>query len=118
MATDSRTLLITWRPPPLSAQNGIITEYVVNITAMETGEQLQQRATGAASSISIDSLHPDYTYAYSVAAVTAVGMGPFSAFRSTRLPEDGKEANYSNGDSVKNCWIKQTSVYLWWNSVL
>ena len=58
---------------------------------METGEQLQHRASGAdTTSLSIGSLHPDYTYTYSVAAVTAIGMGPFSAFRSTRLPEDGK----------------------------
>ena len=91
MATDSRTLLVTWRPPPEPSRNGIITEYVVNITVMETGEQLQHRASGAdTTSLSIGSLHPDYTYTYSVAAVTAIGMGPFSAFRSTRLPEDGK----------------------------
>lgn len=90
MATDSRTLLITWRPPPVPTQNGIITEYVVNISVMETGEQLQRRATGTASSLSIGSLHPDYTYTYSVSAVTAVGMGPFSSFRLTRLPEDGE----------------------------
>jgi hypothetical protein len=59
---------------------------------METGEQLQRRATGASTSLSIGTLHPDYTYTYSVSALTAVGMGPLSASRSIRLPEDGEES--------------------------
>ena len=64
---------------------------------METGEQLLQRTSDSnATSLSVGSLHPDYTYTYSVAAATSVGMGPYSAFFSTRLPEDGELSDDSN----------------------
>ena len=87
---DSMTLQLSWVPPPLSSQNGIITEYVVNVSVMDTGEQFQRRVVGPASSLTLPSLHPDYTYTYIVAASTAVGTGPFSISSSIRMPEDGK----------------------------
>ena len=90
-ALDSRTLQVSWSPPPVSAQNGIITEYVVNASVLETGEMFEQRTTGNATSLTIRALHPDYTYTYVVAAATAIGTGPFSIFRSIRMPEDGKD---------------------------
>ena len=75
----------------MASQNGILTEYVVNISVTDTGEQLQHRTTtGNASSLIISSLHPDYTHTYIVAAATAVGTGPFSASGSVRMPEDGE----------------------------
>lgn len=98
-AIDSRTLLISWAPPPLPARNGIITEYVVNVSVMETGEQFGRTAPGSATSLSIASLHPDYTYTYVVAALTAVGSGPISTFRSIKMPEDGEKLNkYCSGN--------------------
>ena len=91
IAMDSRTLVVSWRPPPTASQNGILTEYVVNISVADSGEQLQYRTTtGSASSLLISSLHPDYTHTYIVAAATAVGTGPFSTPRSVRMPEDGE----------------------------
>lgn len=58
---------------------------------METGEQFGRTAPGSATSLSIASLHPDYTYTYVVAALTAVGSGPISTFRSIKMPEDGEK---------------------------
>ena len=89
-AVDSRTLRISWSPPPPASRNGIITEYVLSLSVMETGAQSQHRATGSDSSLSISDLHPDYTYTYTLAATTALGMGPFSNFSSIRMPEDGE----------------------------
>lgn len=89
---DARTLLVSWDPPPVQSQNGIITEYVVRISAQETAEQFQHTTTGSMSSLSIGVLHPDYTYSYTVAAGTGIGRGPFSIFHSIKMPEDGKQA--------------------------
>jgi hypothetical protein len=74
----------------MDSQNGFITEYVVSASVQETGEQFRHSAAGNSSSLSIEGLHPDYTYAYMVAAGTRIGMGPFSIFRSIKMPEDGK----------------------------
>ena len=74
----------------MPSQNGLLTEYVVSVSVTETGEQLQRRTAGDASSLTISSLHPDYTYTYIVAAATAVGRGPFSTAGSARTPEDGE----------------------------
>ena len=50
-------------------------------------------AVGTATSLSVGSLHPDYTYSYIVAARTSVGIGPFSLPRSIKMPEDGKRSS-------------------------
>lgn len=86
---DSRTLLVQWAPPPVESRNGIIVEYVVNISAQETAEQIQHGTTGDMSSLNIRGLHPYYTYTYTVAAGTGIGRGPFSTFHSIKMPEDG-----------------------------
>lgn len=85
-AVDSRTLVVYWAPPPMESQNGIIIEYVVNISSLEIAEQFQHRTTGDMSSLNIGGLHPDYTY---TSAGTGIGRGPFSTFHSIRMPEDG-----------------------------
>ena len=42
----------------------------------------------AATSVTVPSLHPFYTYACTIAAVT-IGEGPYSVELSITLPEDG-----------------------------
>ena len=42
------------------------------------------------SALTISSLHPFYTYTFSVAANT-VGLGPFSEPVNQQMPQDGKE---------------------------
>ena len=90
---DARTLRVSWFPPPVESQNGIIVEYLVRISAQETAEQFQHSAAGNMSSLSIGRLHPYYTYTYSIAAGTGIGTGPFNTFRSIKMPEDGKQVN-------------------------
>ena len=85
-AIDSRTLLISWLPPPFEHQNGIIREYWVNISERETG--MAYRLTTAATSLTVPSLHPFYTYYCTVAAFT-IAEGPYSLEVNITLPEDG-----------------------------
>ena len=85
-AIDSRILSISWVPPPFPHQNGIIREYRVNVTERETG--MTYRLTTAATSLTVPSLHPFYTYSCAVAAFT-IAEGPYSVEVNITMPEDG-----------------------------
>ena len=87
-ATDSQTLVLSWEPPLPEDRNGIITNYTVNITEMETGRQFQLVTDN--TTITAFPLHPHYTYSCTVAAETSVGLGPYTALRAVQMPEDGK----------------------------
>ena len=86
--TDSRTLVLSWEPPLPEDRNGIIINYTVNITEMETGTQFQLVTDN--TNITAFSLHPYYTYSCTVAAKTSVGLGPYTTPRPVQMPEDGK----------------------------
>ena len=87
-ATDSQTLVLSWEAPLPEDRNGIITQYTVNITEMETGTRFQLVTDN--TTITAFSLHPHYTYSYTVAAETSVGLGPYTTPRAVQMPEDGK----------------------------
>ena len=87
VALNSRTISLSWSPPPVENQNGIIREYRVNITELETERSWQLVSTS--TSIDVLSLHPYYTYEWIVAAVT-VDEGPYTQTSILRTPEDGK----------------------------
>ena len=85
-AINSTTLLVSWMPPPFEHQNGIIREYRVNITEIETG--VVYRLVTAATSLTVLLLHPFYTYDCIVAAFT-IAEGPYSVEVNITMPEDG-----------------------------
>lgn len=86
-----------WYPPRFEDSNGIIREYIINITEINTGNSWQLTVgnetfiAGSNNTITtfIDSLHPFYSYSFSIAAQT-IALGPFSAFVIVEMPEDGK----------------------------
>ena len=84
-ALDSTTILLSWDPPS-GDHNGIIREYRLNITEVETG--LVRQPVSATTDLTVGSLHPDYTYQWIVTAFT-VDEGPFSDPSVVRTPEDG-----------------------------
>ena len=77
---------MSWEEPAEELHNGIIRQYHINISEVDTGQQMQLVST--TPSISIASLHPHYTYEWSVAAFT-VREGPFSEPQTISTPEDG-----------------------------
>ena len=87
VAINSRTVSFTWEAPPEEDRNGIIREYHINVTELETGREFQ--VVSSTTSISVSSLHPYYTYQWAVSAFT-IGEGPFSAIQSILTPQDGK----------------------------
>ena len=100
-ATDSTTVLIFWIPPPFEHQNGVIRGYRVNITETETG--IAYRLVTAATTLTVSSLHPFYTYECIIAAFT-IAEGPYSVEVNITMPEDGM-FQFSNdiADSVTTC---------------
>ena len=82
---DSMTILLSWDQPE-GRHNGIIREYRVNITEVETGRVFQE--VFATRNAVVNGLHPDYTYQWRVTAFT-VEEGPYSTSSSITTPEDG-----------------------------
>jgi len=87
-ATDPRTLILSWEAPNPEDRNGIIRQYTVNITELDTG-MLTQLVTND-TTITAFPQHPYYTYSCVVAAETSVGLGPYTSPRAVQMPEDGK----------------------------
>ena len=83
---DQYTFVVTWQPPPAEERNGIIRNYVVNLTELETGTVEQYFASDL--NITITFRHPFYRYRYTVAAET-ISLGPYSDPRVIHLPEAG-----------------------------
>ena len=86
-AVDSTSISISWTPPPFEDQNGILRNYVINITELETGITFSR--VSLTTSISLHNLHPFYRYSVTVTAVT-VGPGPATIVFTVQTREDGR----------------------------
>ena len=87
-ALTSTSIAISWDPPDLDSQNGIITEYRINITELETGNVISLISFNTL--ITVQFLHPYYTYVCVVSAVTNA-EGPSSEELVITTPQDGKK---------------------------
>lgn len=74
-------------------QNGLVRYYVVNITETNTGSQFQLTSNNLY--ITLNNLHPYYTYSVSVAAYT-ISPGPFSSPLLLTTSEDGETILYND----------------------
>ena len=84
--TSSTSMLISWNPPPMLTQNGIIREYSVIVHNVMSGVDLTFFTLHTQLNISV--LRPYTTYSVKVAATT-VAFGPFTnTFNITTL-QDG-----------------------------
>lgn len=90
-ASSSEDIQISWQPPPLPDQNGVITGYVINITSLDTGVVRQHTST--TTSLRVSGLAPFTVYSCIIAARTAVGVGPFTTVVTVRTLEDGTSIN-------------------------
>ena len=85
---NSSSLSISWRPPPFNNQNGIIVGYVIHLLEIVTGNNHTINTNGLHTETFITSLHPYYTYQFTVAAQT-VDIGPFSPIGVVQTDEHG-----------------------------
>ena len=79
---------ITWSPPLPENQNGIITDYTVNITNIDTGEY--RVIVTPNNTLSVLSLQPHTDYEIIIYALTGGGDGPATIPITVRTHEDGK----------------------------
>ena len=83
---DASSITLMWDPPVAPEQNGIITNYVINMTS-EDGNQYSFRTS--ANSYTIPNLEPFKVYYFMLAAETLSGQGPFSLSIPFRTGESG-----------------------------
>ena len=100
---SSDSFMLSWDPPMIGEQNGILIQYHVIIIETQihytddgseiTGLQTYLNRTFNVSegrSQLIDMLHPDYNYTVRIAAATGPGIGPFSDAITVRTDMDGE----------------------------
>ena len=85
---SSTIITLFWDPPPADAQNGIITQYRINITEVETGRFFT--LFSATTTVNVTTLHPYYTYNCVIAAATMIGVGPYTSVITVVTLQDGK----------------------------
>ena len=78
---------LSWEPPPLEHQNGLIQSYTITVFEVESNSTKEVHQNFAYNTISLTGLHPYYNYIMSVAAYT-VGLGPFASI-TLQTEQDG-----------------------------
>uniref|UniRef100_A0A7N6BTD5 DCC netrin 1 receptor n=1 Tax=Anabas testudineus TaxID=64144 RepID=A0A7N6BTD5_ANATE len=81
----SRSIKVSWQPPPRSTQNGIITAY--KIKYRKTGRRGDQERCPLSLSLSTG-LEKGSQYSFQVAAMTVNGTGPVSDWYTAETPEN------------------------------
>ena len=81
VAISSTSIRLTWEPPRPEDQNGVIQGYNITIIEVVTGSTMYFR-NGMNFILTVNSLHPYYTYQCSVSAET-IGPGPAAKVRVT-----------------------------------
>ena len=95
-------MTLSWDLPPFDQINGYIRHYTVAVTEWETASEFQEQPNY--TQVTLQSLHPFYTYICRVAAVTT-GPGPYTGNFTIQLPEDGKIF-----DIYLNFWVILTKL--------
>ena len=83
-ATGSSMIFLSWEPPLLEQQNGIIRQYHISLVS----GQSTVTTTSMNTNVTISGLRPFTTYQCSVAALT-ISAGPVSGTIPVTTPEDG-----------------------------
>lgn len=94
---SSTSVQLSWSPPHLMHQNGLIQSYSILVHEQPTNSTTLTQQSFQHNSIVITSLHPNYDYTLSVAAHT-VGLGPYGSV-TARTHQDGKRLQ----ESLKKC---------------
>lgn len=71
-AVGPDSISLAWLPPLMANRNGIIREYRMNITEMETERELY--FSTAATSITLPLLHPHYTLGVALVHIITLGL--------------------------------------------
>ena len=95
-AISSTEIMVTWDEIPGLDQNGIITEYEVEIEPLDFPADISvDLLTTTNLSIVVTGLQEYVFYNISVRAYTSVGPGPYSDPETERTFEDGNALSYT-----------------------
>ena len=85
-ADSPSTITVSWSPPSVALQNGVITHYRVSYTPdpSQSVSQWPYRIV-TATSTTLTGLQPLVNYTIAVSAGTSVGLGPFQQIVVTTL---------------------------------
>ncbi|XP_019848636.1 PREDICTED: phosphatidylinositol phosphatase PTPRQ-like [Amphimedon queenslandica] len=108
--TSPYSALLTWDPPPNDQMNGVIISYVINVVILETRENFTLYSN--TTSLFVDGLRPFRTFECIIAAVTNVGVGPYSAIFTLSTPQD---APSSSPVQVRSMSVTSRSFSLYWD---
>lgn len=86
-ATSPYSAILTWEPPPEDGQNGVIIQYIIEVTILETNQTIFLYSN--TTYLVVNTLRPYRTYVCIIAARTSVGIGPFGPQFTLVSPEDG-----------------------------
>ncbi|XP_060773049.1 receptor-type tyrosine-protein phosphatase delta-like isoform X2 [Neoarius graeffei] len=113
-SSSSTSILVSWKPPPVELQNGIITKYTIQYAATEgedTSLQEIKEILPEKSQYCLENLEKWTEYRITVTAHTDVGAGPESLPQLIRTEEDVPsgpprkvEVEAVNSSSVKVLW--------------
>ena len=78
--------MLTWDPPLVELQNGVIIGYMIQLSVAETGAVSQVTSPTTSVNITTNAFR---TYTCVVSAQTAVGFGPYGSQTTFLTPEDG-----------------------------
>lgn len=87
LEVSAHNFSLDWSPPPEEAHNGIIRSYRLNVTELATGRYFTRHTSEL--QYAFLTLHPYYTYVFTVAAVT-IRPGPPSEIVAVTTLETGK----------------------------
>ena len=88
---NSTSISVSWNPPPLPDQNGDIIGYQLMITKQNKSNSSGYvvNITNVTSYVAIN-LQEFEVYSFEIAAMTVIGLGPFSDAITNQTLEDGK----------------------------
>ena len=76
---------ISWDPPPADDVNGVIVQYIINVTVVGSGQTFLLYSTS--TTLNITTLQPYTTYICIIAAVTSAGVGPYTSQLTLITPQ-------------------------------
>ena len=74
IVVDGNSLVLSWQPPPSELRNGIIVSYTLSCNLLD------DLNLNPILQFNLYDLNPNTEYFCQIAASTAVGIGPFTAF--------------------------------------
>ena len=97
MVIGLTSISVSWNPPPIPDQNGDIIGYQLVITNVNRSSSLVNvvNVTNMTSYVAIN-LQEFEVYSFEIAAMTVIGLGPFSDVVTNQTFEDGKYHIHTN----------------------